>query len=158
LDNVQGHLDQHYYGGPDENTADRGSRNLYDPRPPSYPEFKDESLPEFGLFAQQPKYTPAYAIYGIAGAAKRQLTRKLSLSARLEWLNDNSGRVTGTAQQVKEVTLTGTYAILARLSGWLEYRHDWSNQPYFNRGNELGNWRTQPTMLVGLVAMIGPKR
>ena len=98
------------------------------------------------------------AIYGIAGAAKFQISNKLSLSPRLEWLNDNTGMATGTGQQVKEFTLTGTYALMDRLSGWLELRNDWSGQRFFNRGNEMANWKNQPTLLLGMVAIIGPKR
>ena len=33
-----------------------------------------------------------------------------------------------------------------------EYRRDWSNQPFFDRGNERSNWMKQNTLLVGFVA------
>jgi hypothetical protein len=44
------------------------------------------------------------------------------------------------------------------VGAWLEFRHDWSNQPAFNRGNETAMWKKQPTVLLGMVAIIGPKR
>ena len=59
---------------------------------------------------------------------------------------------------MKEATLTGTYSLMDRLSAWLEFRDDWSNQPIFKRGNEPMAWTKQPTVLVGLVAIVGPKR
>lgn len=147
-----------YYGGPDENKADRGMRTLWDSVLLLNPNAKTTVYINFDYLHNSPKLTPSYRIYGIAGAAKFQLTKKLSLSPRLEWMNDESGRVTGAAQRVKEVTLTGTYAFVNRLSGWLEFRNDWSNQPFFHRGNELGNWRSQPTLLAGMVVIVGPKR
>jgi len=57
---------------------------------------------------------------------------------------------------MKEATLTGTYALASRLSLWLEFRNDWSNQSFFNRGSQLGNSRTQPTLLLGMVALLRP--
>ena len=73
-------------------------------------------------------------------------------------MNDQSGRVTGAPQKLKEATLTGTYALASRLSLWLEFRNDWSNRPFFNRGSQLGNWKTQPTLLLGMVALLRPAK
>jgi hypothetical protein len=147
-----------YYGGPDENKADRGLRNLYDSVLLLTPSSKTSVYINFDYLHDSPKLSPSYKVYGIAGAAKFQLTKKLSVSPRLEWLNDGDGGATGVAQQVKEATLTGTYQFMDRLSGWLEFRDDWSNQPFFNRGNEMATWTKQPTVLIGMVAIIGPKR
>jgi hypothetical protein len=147
-----------WYGGPDENSANRGKRNLYDTVLQLSPSSRTSLYVNLDYLHNSPKYTSAYTVYGIAAAAKFQISRKLSVSPRLEWLNDNSGMATGTGQQVKEFTFTGTYALLDRLSGLLEFRNDWSNQPFFNRGNELAVAKNQPTVLLGMVAVIGPKR
>ena len=147
-----------YYGGPDENTANRGLRNLYDTVLLLAPNPKVNLYFNFDYLHNTPHYTPGYQVYGIAGAAKFPLTRKLSLSLRLEWLNDNTGLATGMGQQVKELTLTGTYALLDRLSLWMEFRNDWSNQPFFGRGNPTALTKDQPTALLGLTASLGPKR
>lgn len=147
-----------WYGGPDENKANRGQRNLYDTVLTVAPNSKTSVYLNFDYLHDSPKFTPAFKVYGLAGALKYQLTRKLAISPRLEWMNDDSGGSTGTAQRVKEYTLTGTYAILDRLSGWLEFRDDWSNQPFFTRGNSPGAWKSQPTFLIGMVAQIAPKR
>ena len=147
-----------YYGGPDENKADRGMRNLWDSVLALNPNPKTSVYLNFDYLHNSPRSTAAYRIYGLVGAAKFQLTKKRALTPRLEWMNDESGRVTGAPQRLKEFTLTGTYAFLDRLSGWLEFRNDWSNQPFFNRGNQLGSWKTQPTLLVGMVALIKPAK
>ena len=39
-----------------------------------------------------------------------------------------------------------------------EYRRDWSNQPFFDRGNEVGNYKNQNTLLVGMMVYFGPRR
>lgn len=147
-----------FYRGPDENKADRGTRSLYDTVLLVTPNPRASFYINFDYFHNRPKFSPAYSVYGIAGAAKIQVTRKFYISPRLELLNDRDGGSTGAAQRVKEVTLTGQYTLMNRLLGFLEYRHDWSDQPFFNRGNEPGSRRRQPTLLVGLVAIIGPKR
>jgi hypothetical protein len=147
-----------YYGGPDENKANRGMRHLYDSVLTLTPTSKTSIYVNFDYLHDSPKITSSFKTYGVAAAARYQLTKKLAVSPRLEWLNDNNGGATGTAQQVKEGTLTGTYAIMDRLSAWLEFRDDWSNQPFFNRGNETAIRKTQPTVLIGMVAIIGPKR
>lgn len=147
-----------WYRGPDENRGNRGLRNLYDTVLLLTPSSKMSFYVNFDYLHDSPRYSPSWQVYGIAGAAKRQLTRKLALNSRLEWLNDRAGMATGTGQQVKEFTVTGTYALLDRLSWWLEFRNDWSNQPVFNRGNETAAVKSQPTALVGVVAIIGPKK
>ena len=146
-----------YYGGPDENKANRGLRNLYDTVLLLTPSDKTSVYINLDYLHNSPKYSPSYKVYGIAGAARFQLSKKFALSPRAEWMSDKSGQSTGVGQQVKEVTVTGTYAFLDRLSGWLEFRKDWSNQPFFSRGNETAVWKNQPTLLLGMVAIVGPK-
>jgi len=147
-----------YYGGPDENEANRGMRQLYDTVLQLAPNRSASFYLNFDYLHDSPRYTRSGQVYGIAGAAKFQLTRKLVVSQRLEWLNDNLGMATGTSQQVKEFTVTGTYALLARVSGWLEFRNDWSNQPFFDCGDKAASQKQQPTLLVGIVAVIAPQR
>ncbi len=147
-----------WYGGPDENTINRGYRNLYDTVLTVTPNSKTSFYVNFDYLHDKPKLGPAFHVTGIAGAAKFQLTRKLYLSPRLEWLNDAEGGSTGVAQKVKEGTLTANYAFESRLQGFLEYRHDWSDQPFFNRGNEPGTWKTQPTLLLGMLVLVKPRQ
>lgn len=146
-----------YYGGPDENTANRGMRNLYDTVLQLVLSARTSFYLNLDYLHDSPEHAPGYTVGGIAGAARFQLTHKLSLSPRLEWLDDGSGMATGTAQQVKEFTATGTYALMDRLSMWVEFRNDWSNQPFFDRGGGIGVSQTQPTAVFGLIAILRPK-
>ena len=95
---------------------------------------------------------------GLAGAARYAIGKKYAVAARLEFLDDMDGFPTGTAQLVKEITLTGEY----KLTDWLvtraEFRTEWSNQPFFEKKNQLNGATTQPTVLLGLIAYIAPKK
>ena len=46
------------------------------------------------------------------------------------------------------------------MSSWLlsrlEFRDDFSNQPYFQKN--AGTAKSQPTILLGVVAFVGPKK
>jgi len=44
--------------------------------------------------------------------------------------------------------------LLARL----EYRRDWTNQPFFDYGGLLASQKSQNTVTFGVLAYFGPKR
>lgn len=94
---------------------------------------------------------------GIAGAAHQQITPKIAAAARLEIFDDQNGYSTGTIQNVKEFTATGEYHWPLGLLARAEYRHDWSNAPFFHKGS-TDMVDSQSTVTVGLVAIIAPKR
>jgi hypothetical protein len=52
--------------------------------------------------------------------------------------------------------VTGEYKITAWLMTRAEFRNDWSNQPFFEKNG--GTSKTQPTVLLGLIASLGPKK
>src|ERR1039458_3272431 len=79
-----------------------------------------------------------------------------SVAGRLEWYDDPDGFTTGTAQSVKEATLTGEYKMSSWLLSRLEFRDDWSNQSFFQKNGGTG--KSQPTVLLGMVAFFGPKK
>jgi hypothetical protein len=95
---------------------------------------------------------------GLAGAARYAIGKKYAVAGRVEIFNDKNGFLTGTAQTVKEFTLTGEY----KLTGWLmtraEFRTDLSNHPFFEKQNQPNGSKTQPTALLGLIAYIAPKK
>jgi hypothetical protein len=95
---------------------------------------------------------------GLAGAARYAIGKKCAAAARLEFFNDRDGLLTGTAQTVKEFTLTGEY----KLTNWLmtraEFRTDWSDHPFFEKKNRPTGATTQPTVLLGLIAYLAPKK
>ena len=81
----------------------------------------------------------------------------LRLAPRLEWFNDADGFSTGIVQKVKEFTMTGEFKSGNALVTRIEYRRDWSDVAFFERGSG-GLHKSQSTILVGLVAYFGPKK
>jgi len=145
-----------YYTGPENTGTNNGWRNLYDTTILFTPSDKFNAYLNYD-YAKQNNANGSSAVWnGIAGAAKFQLSSVFALSPRLEWFNDHNGFSTGTAQAVKEVTITfeakASQGILARL----EYRHDWSDEPFFQKG-QTGLVKNQDTVSLGLIAYFGPK-
>jgi hypothetical protein len=94
--------------------------------------------------------------YGIAGAVHIQLTKKFAISPRAEIFDDADGFSTGTAQTIKEGTITGEYKYNDHFIGRLEFRHDSSDTPFFveKAGQALG--KDMNTLTLGLMAILGP--
>ncbi len=95
---------------------------------------------------------------GVAGAARFQLNKVFAFAPRAEIYTDFDGFNTGVAQSVKEVTLTGEAKLHEGLLARLEYRHDNSDKPYFDRGAGYMVSNNQNTLTLGLIAFIGPKK
>ena len=94
---------------------------------------------------------------GIAIAAKIAPTGMFALTPRFEWFSDHNGFSTGTAQKLKEFTITGEIKMKEGFFTRLEYRRDWSDVAFFERGTG-GTNKNQDTILLGFVAYFGPKR
>ena len=95
---------------------------------------------------------------GVAAALRLQANSKWAFTGRGEWFQDRQGHATGTPQKLKEVTFTGEYKMAEGLLTRAEYRHDWSNLPFFERGNFPGSFKSQDTFTVAFVAFFGPPR
>lgn len=150
-----------YYGGPENLNTNKGWRTLYDTVLLLTPTSKVNAYLNFD-YGQNKNITGTLPTlskwYGVAGAIHFQPTVKWAFTPRVEWFDDRDGFSTGVAQQVKEVTLTGEYRMLEGLFGRLEYRRDWSNQPFFDYGGVPGSKKTQNTLALGVLAYFGPKR
>ena len=155
-----------YYTGPENAGTNTGWRQLFDTVLLLTPTDKISAYINFD-YAQNRSTVATFSTlskwYGIAGALHLQPTPKWAFTPRLEWFKDRDGFSTGVAQEVKEVTLTGEYKMLEGLFGRLEYRRDWSDQPFFQRGASLdefgiGTAKSQSTITLGVVAYFGPKR
>ena len=146
-----------WYGGPERDKASPGMRNLFDSVVAVNP--NDNLSYYVNLdYGRNKNVGPGTAQWtGIAGAVRRTVGKKGAIAGRLELFDDVNGFSTGLAQTVKEFTLTGEY----KLSGWLltrmEFRDDWSSQPFFQSG-QGGTSKNQPTVLLGLAAYFGPKK
>jgi hypothetical protein len=86
---------------------------------------------------------------GWAGYMRYAVDDRHALAFRYEWFNDPLGFRTGTAQQLKEFTGTFEKRVATRLITRLEYRHDYSNQPTFVKGDSPV--RAQDTVAAGLI-------
>jgi hypothetical protein len=71
---------------------------------------------------------------GIAGYAKVQANKWVTVSPRFEWYDDASGFTTGTAQTLKEATGTVELKATDTLLFRVEYRGDFSDQAVFKTG------------------------
>ncbi len=155
-----------YYVGPENAGTNSGWRNLFDTTLLLTPTGKVNAYINFD-YAQNKMPTGALTVtgkdtgkwYGIAAAVHLQATSKWAFTPRIEWFKDRDGlAIGGPPQDVKEFTITGEYKMVEGLFGRAEYRRDWSNQPFFDRGLDLGVHKNQDTLSLGLLAFFGPKR
>jgi hypothetical protein len=94
--------------------------------------------------------------YGFGAYLRLAANDKWAFSQRYEWFNDEDAWATGTNQKLQEYTATLEYKPRRDFFTRLEYRRDWSNMPFFNRGNELGIVKDQDTILLGMGWVFGP--
>lgn len=95
---------------------------------------------------------------GGAAYAQYQWTPKVALAARGEYMSDRQGLFSGQSQALKEVTGTYKYSFAGDFDAFIEYRHDWSNIPYFLTHNAGSPSEHQSTATVGLVWWYGGKQ
>jgi len=146
-----------YYAGPEKTGVNKGWRHLYDTTLLAGGD-KASFYFNFDYGAERNPAAPASAWYGFAGAARFALTDRVAVAPRLEWFNDRDGFSTGTPQKLKEFTVTAEYKLAEGVLSRLEYRRDWSDVAFFERGATPGGSKNQDTVLVGFVAYFGPKR
>lgn len=145
-----------YYVGPEKSHTNTGMRHLYDTTILVNATDNFSYYINFDYGRDKNIGAGASQWTGLAGAARYAFNKKYAVAGRLEFFDDIDGFSTGTAQTVKEFTLTGEYKMTNWLMSRLEFRNDWSNQPYFQKNS--GFARSQPTILLGLVAFLGPKK
>ena len=146
-----------YYEGPNHQGTTKGKRNLFDTTLLLTPTGKFNAYINAD-FGRDNHITGGGgdSWYGVAGAARYQLTKQFAVAGRLEAFNDKDGFNTGTAQVLKEVTLTGEYKLNDHLIGRLEYRHDASDKPYFDRNRFLAVEKSMNTFTAGIIVLLGP--
>jgi hypothetical protein len=99
-----------------------------------------------------PDHVTGGALYG-----GYQLTPKIAVAARFEYLADVGGLYTGTTQYLKEGTFTIDYKLAGDFLMRGEFRRDQSNEHYF-LSNTLGVLESsQQTIGLGLVWWFGQK-
>jgi hypothetical protein len=141
-----------FYTGPEKNGTNEGKRHFYDtvlnlnphPRTNFYVNF--DYGKESKVFGTR---DAEWVAIGLAG--KFQTTEHTALAFRYENYNDKDGFITGTDQKLNSFTLTGEYKWAKGLLSRLEYRRDWSDQLYYERGFQ-GLAKNQSTLTLGFVA------
>jgi hypothetical protein len=99
-----------------------------------------------------PVHTAGGAFY-----TRYQLSKKIAVAGRTEYLTDRGGLYTGATQALKEATLTTEYKVAEGLVMRLEWRRDFSNQRYFLT-DALGVFsKQQTTATMGVVWWFGKK-
>ena len=151
------------YTGPANYSAQHGYRNLFDTTVLLTPNSKFNAYINYDIGANKDSVyhgvgdSKTNLWQGIAFAAHQQITSKIAGAARIEVFDDRDGFSTGAAQTLKEFTATGEYHWPLGLIARAEYRHDWSDTPYFHKGaNNMVD--SQDTFTIGLMAILAPKR
>jgi hypothetical protein len=97
-------------------------------------------------------------VSGGAAYARYQLTPRVALAGRMEYLSDSRGLFSGVNQALKETTATFDYKIADGFLMRYEWRRDFSNQAFFQTDTFTGRSRQQSTATVGLVWWFGQKQ
>jgi putative OmpL-like beta-barrel porin-2 len=92
---------------------------------------------------------------GVAGYARFQPNSWFSISPRGEYYNDRDGFTSGQAQKIKEFTITGEAKSKDGFVMRLEYRHDWSDIPFFLKDNRFIDH--QNTFTIGVIYSLSTK-
>ena len=151
-----------YYTGPENSGTQQGYRSLIDTTLLLTPTSKFSWYINYDYGQNHaPDTTPLFAHsphwQGIATSARGQVTSNTAFVARYEHFNDNQGFSTGATQTLNEFTATYEYKWPVGLVLRSEYRRDWSDQPYFQKG-DTNTVKAQSTVSMGLIAFFGPKR
>jgi hypothetical protein len=147
-----------YYTGPENTGTNTGWRNLYDTTLLFTPADKFNAYLNFDYGQNKSGSGSSEATakwYGVALAAKLQMNDHNAFTPRVEWFKDKDGFLTGVAQSVKEFTFTYEHKWTQGLLARLEYRRDWSDKPFFERGS-VGFSKHQDTLALGIIAFFGP--
>lgn len=141
-----------FYTGPEKTGTNRGRRNFYDTVVNLNPNKRTSFYVNFDYGRENQAIQQRAAEWIAIGVAGRlQTTDHTAVALRYENYNDRQGFITGTAQDLNSFTLTGEYKWTQALLARLEYRRDWSAQPYFERGLQ-GLGKNQNTLTLGFVA------
>ena len=162
------------YIGPEKTGTNVGWRNIYDTVITLTPSDKFTSYIDY-YHGRENKAggagTPAADWDAIGLSGKFQLNTHNALAFRYEYYADHDGFATGYGSELnlQEFTATYEYKWAQGLLSRLEYRRDWANVGFFERGRlgqplnpgigtfTPGPHKNQDTITLGVVAFFGPK-
>lgn len=142
-----------YYVGPEKTKTNEGIRHLYDSTLLVNATDNLSFSGNFDYGREKNIGTGSSVWAGVAGSMRYSFKKNWAVATRAEIFTDRDGFSTGTAQTIKEVTITGEYKPSKWFIGRVEFRNDWSDKPFFEKGSGLS--RSQPTILLGLVTYFG---
>ena len=118
------------------------------------------SLALEGDYVIERLYTNSFpqVTWGGAGYARYQISPRVAVAARAEFLDDEGGLFSAATQELKETTLTLEQRIVDGFLLREEWRLDFSNQPYFYTSVLDVLKREQNTATLGMVWWFGPKK
>ena len=141
-----------FYTGPEKTGSNQGRRHFYDTVLNVNPTGNTSLYVNFDYGRENRAFGSRAAEWVAIGVAGRvQTSEHTAFALRYENYNDHQGFITGQAQALNSFTATGEYKWTQGLLARLEYRHDWSGRPYFERGFQ-GLAKTQDTLTLGFVA------
>lgn len=97
-------------------------------------------------------------VVGGAAYARYQIAPKFALAGRGEYLSDRGGLFSGATQALKETTATAEYKFAEGFLARMEWRRDFSNQPFFLTDIPGKLKKEQNTATLGLIWWFGQKQ
>lgn len=147
-----------YYTGPQQEGLVNAYRQVFDSNLVVNPSAKTSLYINFDYGSDKVNSAARQTWVGAAGAVRFQLNNRFAVAPRFEVFDDTNGFATGSAQTLKEFTLTGEMKVHDGILSRLEYRRDFSDAPFFNRATDLMVAKNQSTVTLALIAFFGPKK
>jgi hypothetical protein len=151
-----------YYAGPENSGTNEGWRNLIDTTLVVRPTSMLSALINYD-YGQNRNADGSTTLdlarwQGVSGAVQVRPTSNVAFTPRIEWFDDPQGFSTGFDQTLKSFTFTGEYKLMEGLMWRGEYRRDWSDIEYFERGTNPFSHKNQDTVTIALIGFFGPAR
>jgi hypothetical protein len=144
-----------YYTGPENNGTNEGWRNFYDTVVTLNPHERLSMYMNVDI-GQNKSVNGTASFWGVGSAARVMINKYLAISPRFEYYADQDGFWTGLPQSFRDFTLTGELKLNESLITRLEYRKDWSTQPYFQVGQVPYASKHQTMIVAGLMFVVKP--
>lgn len=145
-----------YYAGPENNDSNKGWRNFYDLAITGTPTSKLSYYYNLDIGSNKYVGGGSAKFWGMAGAARYAVNSHLAFSPRIEYYSDKDAFWTGTAQAFKEFTGTAEWKFNDSFISRAEFRKDWSNQPYFQVGQDPGKSKHQNLFILSMIMVMKP--
>ncbi|MGC8760087.1 MAG: outer membrane beta-barrel protein [Bryobacteraceae bacterium] len=145
-----------YYAGPERTGTNEGWRHFYDAVVTFTPARRVSMYANFDVGSQRSPASPAATFWGVAWAARIQLSPNFAISPRVEHYSDRNGFWTGSPNWFREYTLTAESRLNDCLISRLEIRKDWSREPFFEMGPGGGLRRHQLMLVTGVMVVVKP--